>query len=517
MSIVDFFGPGKVMEMGSKWADSRGAIDDTLEKQTDAVKEATGYPEDLFGKLEDLYEPLIKMGDEQLAALREGVESGMFEADDTIMRDYEAYVAPEYRPGGRFEYQDRNRLERPERFDYNRREPQLNMPQPWKDPGQFQTPQAPNPIEVSNKFDTPLYRQPTDRPDIYRAPDAPAAEYYDPTQRRYEDREFRLEDDPVYQRRLEQSGKAIESSAAARGMQLSGATLKALQENAQDIAAEEGDAAWRRFREEDDTRYNRFMDQENRVQDATRYRTEDEYRRYLDSIGIRTGEQDRLVDQWYQDRSFGAQQSDIAFERENIEKNLGRAITDDEFNRYMAQRGQGFTEFANQRDFGRNVYQQDVDNTLDIYGAQTGQYNQGFQNALAANAQNWGQNMDYQNIYNNLFTTDRAFDYGVSQDTESDRWNQYMYNNQLRGGEAATNYGVLSDLYNRNTAANQSKYGMIGDLANLGIGARDAMGGAMSDLYGSRSDMAIQQANAQAAADATKYANRPWWVKLTGG
>lgn len=59
---------------------------------------------------------------------------------------------------------------------------------------------------------------------------------------------FQFETEPGYQFRLGEGAKAVENSAAARGMQLSGATLKALQRYNQDFASNEyGNAFGRDF------------------------------------------------------------------------------------------------------------------------------------------------------------------------------------------------------------------------------------------------------------------------------
>ena len=55
-----------------------------------------------------------------------------------------------------------------------------------------------------------------------------------------------LANDPGYQFRQEQARKALEASALAKGMGMSGATLGALQERSQDLASQEYGQAWNR-------------------------------------------------------------------------------------------------------------------------------------------------------------------------------------------------------------------------------------------------------------------------------
>jgi hypothetical protein len=65
-----------------------------------------------------------------------------------------------------------------------------------------------------------------------------------------------FEADPGYQFRKEEGNKAIENSAAARGMQLSGPTLKGLQRFNSGLAAQEYGAAFGRDAAEKNRAYN---------------------------------------------------------------------------------------------------------------------------------------------------------------------------------------------------------------------------------------------------------------------
>lgn len=64
--------------------------------------------------------------------------------------------------------------------------------------------------------------------------------------------------DPSYQFRLQQGQDAIQSSAAAQGSLLSGATLKALQNYGQESASQEYSNAYNRFNADQTNRYNRL-------------------------------------------------------------------------------------------------------------------------------------------------------------------------------------------------------------------------------------------------------------------
>jgi len=63
-------------------------------------------------------------------------------------------------------------------------------------------------------------------------------------------------EDPGYQFRVEEGRKGIENSAAARGMQLSGAALKGLERFRQGTASDEYSRAWGRDAAEKDRQYN---------------------------------------------------------------------------------------------------------------------------------------------------------------------------------------------------------------------------------------------------------------------
>ena len=64
--------------------------------------------------------------------------------------------------------------------------------------------------------------------------------------------------DPSYQFRLQQGQDAIQSSAAAKGGLLTGATLKALQNDGQESASQEYSNAYNRFNADQTNRYNRL-------------------------------------------------------------------------------------------------------------------------------------------------------------------------------------------------------------------------------------------------------------------
>lgn len=68
----------------------------------------------------------------------------------------------------------------------------------------------------------------------------------------------KLYDDPSYQFRLQQGLGAVEQGSASRGNLLSGATLKALNNYAQDYASQEYHNAYNRFNADQTNQYNRL-------------------------------------------------------------------------------------------------------------------------------------------------------------------------------------------------------------------------------------------------------------------
>lgn len=78
-----------------------------------------------------------------------------------------------------------------------------------------------------------------------------------------------FEADPGYQFRMDEGMKGVENSGAARGMQLSGATLKALQKYGQGVASQEYNNAFGRFNADQTNQYNRLAGVVNSGMGAT--------------------------------------------------------------------------------------------------------------------------------------------------------------------------------------------------------------------------------------------------------
>ncbi len=200
------------------------------------------------------------------------------------------------------------------------------------------------------------------------------------------------------------------------------------------------------------------MDQQKFLRESTQYMNEDEYRRYLDSVGIRGTEADKAVAQWNLNRAFGQEANIQNLEAQTNLYNLGYKTAADIY-------GMNYDRYRDIRDFGQSA-------TIQNYLTGLQGYNTAFQNALDA----YRTNAD---VYN----TNRSFE-----------------------------YGRLSDTYNRRDRATQNLYGMIRDLAGLSTSGRSALAGATSDYYTNLANMQIGLANAQAALQASKTKSSIDWL-----
>ena len=104
----------------------------------------------------------------------------------------------------------------------------------------------------------------------------------------YVDTQFEYKEDPAYQARLQQGLRGLQASAASRGSQLSGETLKSLVKYAGQEAAKEYGAAYQRYQQDRGVR--RGMYESDRASEAQRYgmnamQNEYEYNRLKD-IGM---------------------------------------------------------------------------------------------------------------------------------------------------------------------------------------------------------------------------------------
>jgi hypothetical protein len=521
---VDKF--GRKMDQFGNWIttparNKREDIDQAAQKQVDSLTEASGYQKTLFDQLQEMNAPMMEMGDEQLGILKEGIESGAFAPDESMFGLYQQYIAPEYEQGGKYQSEPREKLVTPEKFKYAQPTPEgfrydAPAPAPYVDSTQgrpapveykpFQdNSQAPNFNPVQNFGD---------RPQQYRSGEAPQAQYVQP-QQQYQQQPFELKNDPVYQKRLADAQGATEASAAARGMQLSGATLKALQQNASDLAAQEGDAAFDRYQKQDQTGYSRFQDQRTDLKDTTRYQSEDQYRRYLDSQNIRGAEADKAIAQWNTDRGFTQDANIQNFQTAQGAYSQNRGQNADIYNmnagNKLAYNAQNQGQYNADRDFSKGVQGQNFDQygrLREISGKENAQNyeqfdaNRGY--ATSEDQRYTDNSMDVYGINNDNYGADRAFDYGVGKDYDTTRLGITQYNTGNKQQQNANYYNMLNDQYTRSAESKQNKYGMIGDLINYGMNARNSTAGAIGDYFNSMGNISTAKADAAAAAAAAK-------------
>jgi hypothetical protein len=450
-----------------------------------------------FEYQKELYEPLIEMGDEQLAALKSGIEGGQFSMDEDIFSTYQPYNFKEFNaaPVYRDSQESISKMVAPKATQFNA----YQDPNTWQnnsfggqgymtDYDKYSSQAAPEQRQISSDFSTQKYQQ---------QGEAPKAEYYDPTAARYQAQQFNLGQDPVYQRRIAEGNRAIEASGAAQGMQLSGAQLKALQQNSSNIAAEEGDAAWNRYQQQDQSGYQRFQDEQAAKRDATQYKSEDKYNRFTN------------------ERQYGAEQNKESFLREQAAKEMGRSLNDDEYQQWIATDGQKYAQYADQRDWTTNQSNQNADRDWQQY-----QYEKGFgrdvysedrsfgqdaaiQNyntALAGLGQNWDQKYQAQQSNLGQYNTNRQFGADQAARYDANRFNAWNANTGYGQQQAATDYGLMTDAYGRQLADKTNQYGMIGDLVNIGTSARSGLSQGVNNYYDSMADLYVQGGNAKAAS-----------------
>lgn len=278
-----------------------------------------------------------------------------------------------------------------------------------------------------------------------------------------------FQEDPGYQYRLEQGNRGVENSAAAKGSQLSGATLKALGRFNQNEASNEYDKSFNRFRTQKLDQYGQSVDdfgrtegqrQEKYAQRGTQYGLDESQRQ--SKLGLDTSNYGRAdaqrVDQYGQRvDKFGRD------ETQRLNKYSQRV---DEFGRLEGQRkdqyGQQVDQFGrleNQRQdqYGQatDLYNRNENQRINQYGINTDQYNRGTANELR----------DYNRL------AERA---GIGQ-----RVNE-------SNAEGATNYANQVNANTTNAASMAGKYGIaVGDAQASGtIGGANALGRGLNSAYG---------------------------------
>jgi hypothetical protein len=412
---------------------------------------------------------------------------------------------------------------------------------------------TPEERKISDQFKTEMYEDGGRRPDAYKAEDAPDSEYYDPSRvgekEVYQSDEFRLEDDEGYQRRYKEAMRAVESSAAAKGMQLSGSTLKALQKEAAGIASQETQDAYQRFADkrtfeagQEESQYGRSTSSEEQIKQAMQFKSADEYKRYLDKSGMKKEEQDQLISNFDKDRAFGAEQNKESFLRETASKELGRELNADEYSRWKETDGQKYAQFADERDWtteqanlaagqdwdkyayekgvsrdvyeGDRAFQQSQDIAQSGLNLEQSKFKQGqFQDAAD---REYMSDKDYQDATSKQYESDRAYESNLARDQDASGFAQYEsqrdYESNLAQaqGQAAYEAYTSSRDFNKDLTQEQAREGFEQfkdkrDYETQLATTQDQLG---FEQYESQRDFGANILQAQDQAGFDQYANQ---------
>lgn len=260
-----------------------------------------------------------------------------------------------------------------------------------------------------------------------------------------------FEEDPGYQYRLEQGNRGVENSAAAKGSQLSGATLKALARFNQNEASNEYSNVFDRFMKQKLAQYDQSVGDFGRAEGQR-----------LDKYGQRKDE----------------------YNLNELQRQAKYGIATDQYNRADAQRrdqyGQRVDKFGRDEGQRREKYQQRVDEfgrledqRRDAYGQKTDQYNRN--------------------------ENQRINQYGISQDSYSravdEEGRNYNRLAEIAGigqrvndsnASAGRSYAQQVSANTNNAASEAGRYGLAAGAANASgtLGIANAITSGMNNLYG---------------------------------
>jgi hypothetical protein len=296
-----------------------------------------------------------------------------------------------------------------------------------------------------------------------------------------------FEADPGLQYRMDQGNKSVESSAASKGSQLSGATLKALARFGQNEGSAEYNNAFNRFRTQKLDQYGQAVDdfgrtegqrQEKYAQRGTQYGLNEAQR--ANQLGLDTSNYARADTQRLD--QYG--QRVDKFNRDETQRlnQYGQRV--DEFGRLEGQRTNQYDQAVG--DFGRAEGQR-----IDQYGQAVDQYGRN----EAQRMDKYGQATDLYNRNENQ----RVNKYGIANDTYAKGVaDDTLKYNRLAGmagiGQTATgnnatlgtNYGNQVSANTTNAANRAGVYGVAsGDAQASGaLGSANALGKGLNSAYG---------------------------------
>lgn len=225
-------------------------------------------------------------------------------------------------------------------------------------------------------------------------------------------RDFQMSDfqaDPGYQYRLEQGGRALENSAASRGMQLSGATLKALTRFGQNEGSNEFDRSFNRYRTQKLDQYGQAVDDFGRTEGQRR-------------------------------EKYGQRMDEYSLNEAQRAAKYGIAV--DGYNRADKQRIDQYGQRVDK--FGRDEAQR-----IDKYGQRVDEFGR-----LEGQRQE-----QYQQ---------RVGDYGRTEDQRADKYAQRTDQYNRDENQRINQHNLLRDQYDRDLSVEARDYNRLASLANVG-------------------------------------------------
>lgn len=166
------------------------------------------------------------------------------------------------------------------------------------------------------------------------------------TSEQYQPSEFNFKESPGYQFRKQQGMDGIQSSAAASGGLLSGATLKALNNHNSNLASQEYNNAFNQYQTDENRRYSQYLGQEqlNQSQQGQAFN------QYLQNEGLRSGQHQQAFQNWQS-------QDNNAYNRHQTDQN-------NQYNRLWNLVGVGQNAAAQQGNAGMQTGQAVANNTM---------------------------------------------------------------------------------------------------------------------------------------------------------
>ena len=507
--------------------------------------------QDLLNYGAQLKKPYVEWGNEAMGELKGLLDEGS--------------LTPDGSPIENFQFQDLKDDFKLKQYDKQR--PEITQFEPGQAPEMYQTGRA----EASGQYedykprdaysrpefqDSSQFRDVAGRPErpeyeTFRpqdsfvrgeAPQSPEAEYYNPyggkrPQDVYQAENFNIKDDPGYQLARSEAMRGVEASGAARGQQLSGATLKALQDRATGLASQQANDAYARYVDQRDFAaqqeregYGRGERYEDRMTDATRYRSQDQYGRYRDDVGdyrddrnFQYGQhRDERGDRW-QEHVYDDTMKD---QRYNRDMDVYKDDRNFAYGKYRDERGDRWDQYQYGTQFDRGTEQDNYARGRDAYLTNRDNYRYTDESKRRAEQENYermknlygdktdayrydtnlryGANQDYQNRMQGAYSEDKGDFYNL----QDQKWKQGLGNIALQDENQNRRYGQLQDVYNMNLGQTGTQYNRLKDIIGMGLNAQNASIGQQGNYSNFLTDWNVNQTNRQDALNQAKSDKR---------